>query len=47
MQSRVRTIKSIFYGLLGGRYMKFQPVIKWSGSKRSQSETIVSKIERK
>ena len=24
--------------------MKFQPVIKWSGSKRSQSETIVSKI---
>lgn len=27
--------------------MKFQPVIKWSGSKRSQSETIVSKIERK
>lgn len=27
--------------------MKFQPVVKWSGSKRSQSETIVSKIERK
>lgn len=24
--------------------MKFQPVIKWSGSKRSQSEAIISKI---
>lgn len=24
--------------------MKFQPVIKWSGSKRSQSETIIDKI---
>lgn len=29
------------------KVMKFQPVVKWSGSKRSQSETIVSKIERK
>lgn len=27
--------------------MKFQPAIKWSGSKRSQSETIISKIPRK
>lgn len=27
--------------------MNFQPVIKWSGSKRSQSETLVSKIARK
>lgn len=27
--------------------VKFQPAIKWSGSKRSQSEKIVSKIERK
>ncbi|WP_207757825.1 Dam family site-specific DNA-(adenine-N6)-methyltransferase [Clostridium botulinum] len=27
--------------------MKFQPVIKWSGSKRSQSETIISKIPNK
>ena len=27
--------------------MKFQPVIKWSGSKRSQSEEIVSRIEDK
>jgi DNA adenine methylase len=27
--------------------MKFQPVIKWSGSKRSQSETIISKISNK
>ena len=27
--------------------MKFQPVIKWSGSKRSQSEAIISKIPNK
>ena len=27
--------------------MKFQPVIKWSGSKRSQSEEIVKRIPRK
>ena len=27
--------------------MKFQPVIKWSGSKRSQSEEIVERIPRK
>lgn len=27
--------------------MKFQPVIKWSGSKRSQSESIVNKIQNK
>ena len=27
--------------------MKFQPVIKWSGSKRSQSEEIISRIEDK
>ncbi|MBN1074692.1 Dam family site-specific DNA-(adenine-N6)-methyltransferase [Clostridium botulinum] len=27
--------------------LKFQPVIKWSGSKRSQSETIISKIPNK
>lgn len=27
--------------------MKFQPVVKWSGSKRSQSEMIISKIPRK
>lgn len=27
--------------------MKFQPVIKWSGSKRSQSETIINKIKNK
>ena len=27
--------------------MKFQPVIKWSGSKRSQSEAIISKIPSK
>ena len=27
--------------------MKFQPAIKWSGSKRSQSEEIVSKIKNK
>ena len=25
--------------------MKFQPVIKWSGSKRSQSEEIINRIE--
>lgn len=27
--------------------MKFQPVIKWSGSKRSQSEEIINRIENK
>lgn len=27
--------------------MKFQPVIKWSGSKRSQSENIINKIKNK
>lgn len=27
--------------------MKFQPVIKWSGSKRSQSEEIINRIEDK
>ena len=25
--------------------MKFQPVIKWSGSKRSQSEEIINRIK--
>ena len=25
--------------------MKFQPVIKWSGSKRSQSEEIIARID--
>ena len=27
--------------------MKFQPVIKWSGSKRSQSEEIIKRIKDK